>query len=141
MFRNLGDWRFQDVTAGSLIESKRSYQNAFADFDNDGRIDLLTGGKLYRNLSDTGNWIALALIGRAPNTAAIGACATLEHDGGKRWVRQVEAGTGSGNQSDLRLHVGLGDCAGPIKIAIRWPDGTTTRHESAPNRRLTLLQP
>lgn len=41
------------------------------------------------------------------------------------WVtRQVEGGTGEGNQSDRTLHFGLGDDRGPINIEIFWANRT-----------------
>jgi hypothetical protein len=43
------------------------------------------------------------------------------------WVRQVEAGTGQGNQNDLVLHFGLGGSSGAVEIEIDWPDGKRQR--------------
>ena len=42
---------------------------------------------------------------------------------GKTLTRQVEAGTGEGNQNDLVLHFGLGHLTGPVDAEILWPDG------------------
>ena len=43
--------------------------------------------------------------------------------GERTLVRQVEAGTGQGNQNDFALHFGLGDHTGAVKIEVDWPDG------------------
>ncbi len=139
LFLNRGDWRMEDVTESAGIESRRTYQNAFGDFDNDGRLDLVTGGKLYRNLTEGGHWLKIDLVGKTPNTAAIGAQVVVE-SGTLRQVRQVEAGTGSGNQNDLRLHFGLGDRADPVQVSVRWPDGARSSHTLSPNRCAELTQ-
>ncbi len=139
LFHNLGGWKFADITPQSKIKERRSYQNAFADFDNDGRIDLLTGGFLYRNVSDTGNWVKVVLKGKAPNTSAIGA-KVIADCGGKKYIRQVEAGTGEGNQNDLSLHFGIGEYSGRVKIKVIWPDGNVAHYISKPNSIMSLEQ-
>ena len=139
LFHNLGGWKFKDITAESTIKARTSYQNAFADFDNDGRVDLLTSGHLYRNVSNTNHWLEVSLQGKAPNTAAIGAKVIVDYNGHK-YIRQVEAGTGAGNQNDLRLHFGLGKSRGTVKIKVVWPDGKVTRHKAKANTAISLMQ-
>jgi len=139
LLRNLGEWKFKDITLESRIKARRSYQNAFADFDNDGRIDLLSSGRLYRNLSDTGNWLKISLVGKAPNTSAIGAKVIVECDG-KKYIRQVEAGTGEGNQNDLSLHFGIANYSGKAKIKVIWPKGKATNHQSRINTAVSIKQ-
>ena len=139
LFRNLGDWKFKDITPESTIKARRSYQNAFADFDNDGRIDLLTSGRLYRNVSDTYNWLEVTLDGKAPNTSAIGAKVIIDCDG-QKYIRQVEAGTGEGNQNDLRLHFGIGKHQGQIKVKVIWPNGKVAQYKANTNTAVTLAQ-
>jgi hypothetical protein len=53
------------------------------------------------------HWVRLRLKGRAPNTSAIGARATLERAGGRQ-SQVVLAGSGFCAQNDLALHFGLG---------------------------------
>ena len=38
-------------------------------------------------------------------------------------TRFVEPGTGEGNQSDARLHFGLGDQEESVLVEITWPGG------------------
>lgn len=139
LFRNLGKWKFKDITPQSTIKVRRSYQNAFADFDNDGRIDLLTSGHLYRNMSDTGNWLKVTLDGKAPNTSAIGA-KVIVSCGGQKYIRQVEAGTGEGNQNDLGLHFGIGKNRGSVTAKVIWPNGKVTNHKAEANTVIIIKQ-
>ncbi|MFA6102553.1 MAG: CRTAC1 family protein [Victivallaceae bacterium] len=138
LFRNLGNWKFRDVTEVAGTRSALTYQAAFADFDNDGRIDLITGGRLYRNISRGGDWLKVKLSGKAPDTMAIGARVIVD-TGDKKIIRQVEAGTGSGNQNEPTLHFGLGKAGdAPLKLTIIWPDGARQEASSRPNRQIEI---
>jgi hypothetical protein len=53
-------------------------------------------------------------------------------------TRQVEGGTGQGYQNALTLHFGLGTHAGPVRLEVRWPDGTRQEVETKPDRMLTV---
>ena len=141
LFRNLGNWRFQDITPVADIRCNLGTQCAFADFDNDGRLDLFINGRLLRNISTTsGKWLNIVLVGKAPNTSVPGAKVIACCDG-RKYIRQVETGTGSGNQNDLRLHFGLGEIQGPVKLEVIWPDGIKSQIEAAPNQIITIRRP
>lgn len=138
LYENQGDWHFQDVTAKAGVGVARTYQAAWADYDNDGDVDLMTGGRLFRNLRRNGHWLEVQLIGAGSvNRAAIGAQVRIPL-GGQMLTRQVEGATGQGNQNDLTLHFGLGAHTGPISIHVRWPDGTRQTSEADVDRRITI---
>ena len=124
LYRNDGNWNFTDVTtAEGLANLGATYQAAWADFDNDGDLDLVTDGKLFvNNESDTGSnhWLKVKLIGDGTtiNTAAIGCEVRIDIGGGKILTRQVEGGTGEGNQNDLTIHFGLGANDSPVDMKI-----------------------
>ena len=103
-----------------------TYQAAWADFNNDGFLDLATGGRLYQNRGNNNHWIKVRLEGNGStvNRAAIGAQVRIDLGGGIVLSREVEAGTGEGNQNDLTLHFGLGSRREPVTLEIAWPDGT-----------------
>ncbi len=120
LYRNDGNWHFTDVTTEAGIEAAVTYQAAWADYDNDGDLDLITGGKLYENRYPTDNhWLKVKLEGPG---SAIGAQVRIAV-GGRILTRQVEAGTGQGNENDLTLHFGLDSHPGPVALEVRWPDG------------------
>ena len=72
------------------------------------------------------------------NRTAIGAQARIRL-GTQVLTRQVEGATGQGNQNDLTLHFGLADHAKPVRLEIRWPDGTLQSVDKiAVNRLVTI---
>jgi hypothetical protein len=126
LYRNDGAFVFADATAAAgLAELGPTYQSAWADADNDGDLDLVTAGKLFLNQGTGGHWLKVRLSGdgQAVNAAAIGAQVRIRLPN-QTLTRQVEAGTGEGNQNDLVLHFGLGQHAGPVDLQILWPDST-----------------
>jgi hypothetical protein len=129
LFRNRGDFAFQDVTKESGLDGLGStYQAAWADFDHDGDLDLMTNGKLFVNQSHGAHWLEVHLIGdgKVINRSAVGAQVRAKWMG-KTLSRQVEAGTGEGNQNDLALHFGLGSSNVGINLEVSWPNGKMQR--------------
>lgn len=123
LFHNDGGFKFGDATAaGGLAGLPPTYQAAWADVNADGALDLIAGGKLFINQTQGQHWLKVTLEGdgQRVNRSAIGAQVRLKTPLGTL-TRQVEAGTGEGNQNDLTLHFGLGAEVGPVTIAIRWP--------------------
>ncbi|MCY2932457.1 MAG: CRTAC1 family protein [Planctomycetota bacterium] len=139
LYRNLTHWRFVDVTSESGIAAALTYQAAWADFDNDGRLDLVTGGRLFRNAMPGRHWLKVRLAGdgKALPRTPIGAQVRLRL-AGETLTRQVEGSTGEGNQNDLTLHFGLGVSPGPIRLEIRWPNGAAQEAPATPDQTLTI---
>ena len=70
LYRNDGNWNFTDVTddegLGSLgYANQGNYQAAWADFDNDGDLDLATAGRLFVNQGNANHWLKVHLTGNA----------------------------------------------------------------------------
>lgn len=143
LFRNDGRFVFVDATApAGLSQLPPTYQAAWADFDLDGDLDLATAGRLFRNeTAAAGHWLELRLYGdgRAVNWSAIGAQARI-FLGDHTLTRQVEAGTGEGNQNDLALHFGLGAYDQPVKVEILWPGGRRQVLEGLPVDRVVAVR-
>ncbi|MFM8286678.1 MAG: CRTAC1 family protein [Planctomycetaceae bacterium] len=127
LFRNDAPWQFTDANAVAKTGGLGpTYQAAWADFDNDGDLDLLAGGKLLVNGGTGRHWLKVRLQGAGPvNRSAIGTPVKVRR-GDRVWIRQVEAGTGEGNQNDLTLHFGLGEGDAPVTLEIDWLAGSQT---------------
>lgn len=129
LFRNESGFKFTDVTASSgLADLPPTYQAAWADFRHNGSLDLVTAGKLFVNQGNKNAWLEVRLQGDGStvNRSAIGSQVRIKRKHGVL-TRQVEGGTGEGNQNDLVLHFGLGAAKTPVDIEITWPNGKTQR--------------
>ncbi len=125
LYRNDGGFVFADVTAEAGVAGlPPTNQAAWADYDHDGNLDLVTAGRLLCNGGSGNYWLCVRLEGDgvAVDRSALGAQVRLRTAAGTL-TRQVEAGTGEGNQNDLTLHFGLGADRGPVDLEIRWPNG------------------
>ena len=142
LFRNDGKFAVQDVTAAVQLGGlPPTYQAAWADFDNDGDLDLASAGKLFQNQGTPHAWLKVRLIGdgKAVNRSAIGAQVRVMV-GDKTVTRQVEAATGEGNQSEMTLHFGLGDHTGPVSMEVFWPTGVKQLIRDVKTNRLLTVE-
>ena len=147
LFWNQGDGRFVDVAylaGANRIEDGRGV--AVADFDRDGRLDLLLQNLdrpavLLMGRGEAGNFLSLELEGTRSNRDALGAVVTVRVAGHTQ-VRQVKAGSGFISSSSPILHFGLGDAESVDTLEIRWPSGDRQLlTEVAANQRLRLTEP
>ncbi|MBI1310201.1 hypothetical protein GC176_02755 [bacterium] len=100
---------------------------ATADFDGDGRVDILTNNFNHRpyyfhNEFPPRNYFALRLRGTSCNRDAIGAVVTVT-GGGRRQVRLLQGASGYLSQSSKVLHFGLGTADRIDLVEIQWPGG------------------
>jgi thiol-disulfide isomerase/thioredoxin len=135
-FQNRGDGQFDEVGnllgVASRLDSRGA---ATGDLDGDGDPDLVVMSrnnpilKIYRNdAPNQGEVLMVDLVGRAAGTGAIGAQA-IARCGERSVLRQVTAGSGFLAQSASTLHFGLGSCAGPASLEVRWPGGEAATFE------------
>lgn len=150
VFRNVGAGKFEDVSsaAGPFFTEKSVGRGAaFADYDNDGRIDCVIvnlGAPAYllHNTSPAaGHWISVRLVGRKSNRDGIGARLEMVA-GGRRQIRERIAGSGYLSQDDPRVHFGLGAASRVERLTIAWPSGAKQTLENiAADRILTVTEP
>jgi len=141
LLRNDGGWTFAEVVSENIVKYA-NYQSTWADYDNDGDLDLLTANRLFRNPGNTNHWLKVKLIGNGTtvNKAAIGAKVLIDLGGGTKLIRQVEGATGEGNQNDLTLHFGLGSHSSNVNLNITWPNGSTQVVNTAVDQLVTVTQ-
>jgi hypothetical protein len=132
IFRNLGNGSFIDVSksAGKDFQFPSEYRGAaFADFDNDGRIDVVVTAlnapaRLFRNVSPGhSHWLALQLIGTRSNRGGIGAAIQLTLANGKTLSNHATTSVGYASSSEPLVRFGLGSETIAKHIRIRWPSG------------------
>ena len=134
LFHNLGRTRFEDVTTrlGPALERAVVGRGvAYADFDNDGDLDLLItanngGARLLRN--DNGNQndvLRVRTVGTRSNRDGIGAKVTVKTSQGAQLFAMVKTGSSYLSQSELPLTFGLGkpEAGKTVSLDILWPSG------------------
>lgn len=141
LYHNNGEWKFSNVTAAEGIPNlPPTYQSAWADYDNDGDLDLVSAGHLMRNDGKVGNWLKVQLEGgKGIDQWAIGSQVRVT-SGKKVLTRQVCTSTGQGNQNPRTLHFGLGSMAEPVQVEVRWSDKKTVTLEARPGQQLKVTR-
>jgi hypothetical protein len=136
LFRNLGEGKFQEVTAqmGAAFAAPRVARGAaYADIDNDGFLDILVTTNagpayLFHNEGGTNHSLRLKLIGTKSNRDGIGAVVRLISKSGlDRQMKMVRSGSSYLSQSELILTFGLGAQSKADHIEIQWPSGQTDK--------------
>jgi hypothetical protein len=139
-----GTFNEMSVLAG-VATTDRSRGAAFADFDLDGRLDLIVSNRrapleLYRNVTaDSGNWITVAVQQSGGNRDAIGAVITVRSEEISQTIQHVIGGGHAGGQL-LPRHFGLGKGM-EAQVTVEWPDGTSTTVQGAASQRIVVVKP
>ena len=127
VFENQGDGTFTDATGASGFDEgvpKVHRGSAVADFNNDGKMDLIVSAlgspaELWENTSSNeANWIMIKLEGVKSNRDGIGATIQV---GQQR--NHMTTCYGYASTSHQGVHFGLGSETVVDKIEIRWPSG------------------
>jgi hypothetical protein len=148
VYRNLGNGRFEDVSAQAgpaVTQPKVSRGCAFGDFDNDGDVDVVVNNmneapSLLRNDCETmNNWLKVKCIGTKSNHSAIGARVRVV-TGGHAQIEEVMSGSSYVSQNDFRLHFGLGQAARVDRLEVRWPLGLVERYSNLEVNQLVVVE-
>jgi hypothetical protein len=133
MFRNNGDLRFTNKSKDWGL-TQEAYGNgaAYADFDNDGDLDMVINNindeaSVYKNNvralePGKSNYLRVALKGPDGNRSGLGAQIEIVQ-GGKKQYREFETQRGFQSTVEPFIHFGLDSLKKIDAIHIRWPDG------------------
>jgi hypothetical protein len=134
LFHNEHNGTFTEVSKMSGDGFTQPYAGrgvAFADFDNDGRMELVVANSgdpplLLHNDGVAGgtpnHFVNFRLVGTRSNRDAMGARIRLRA-GGIWQTREIAGGGSFLSQSDLRAHFGLGHNTTAEEVDVRWPSG------------------
>ncbi|WP_153798269.1 VCBS repeat-containing protein [Foetidibacter luteolus] len=128
LFKGDGNLSFKDVSDAWGTGKMKGYYNgaAYADLDNDGRLDLVINcidapAVVLKNNAPQKNYLSILFKGDGLNTNSIGAKAYL-FSGDKMQYQQLMLTRGFQSSCDTRLHFGL-DSAGMLdSVLIVWPN-------------------
>ena len=142
LYKNLTGFDFSDVTsANQLGNLPPTYQAAWADYDRDGDLDLITANKLYQNQLENRNWLEVLVHGNGTDLNRSAVSTVVKVTAGKNvFARAVEAGTGQGNQNEMTLHFGLGNADTPVSIEIMGPNQKSQTFRAVDFNRLVTIQ-
>jgi len=128
-FQNKGDATFSDVTDNwGLITPSFANGAAYADLNNDGKLDLVINNIndeafIYRNNSSgTSNYLTIKLIGDSLNRNGLGTWIELYYDG-KQQVYEQTPYRGYLSTMPMDPHFGLGKTSRIDSTIVKWPDG------------------
>ena len=133
LYRNLGNGRFEDVSARAgpaLLVKKAARGAAFGDLFHSGRLDIVVNNMndapslLHDCAAAANHSLVVQLIGTRSNRSAIGARVTA-HLAGRRLIDEVRSGGSFCSQNDLRIHMGLGARTRVDRLEVAWPNGGT----------------
>ncbi len=134
VYRNEGDLNFSKQTQNWGFETPSWSQGAaYADFDNDGDLDLVINNMnmvagLYRNMANENklnNYLNITLKGYSNNINAINSKIYLKH-GEQTQAYEYSPYRGYMSSSQKVAHFGLGNADKVDELLIVWPDGKTS---------------
>jgi hypothetical protein len=149
IYLNTGGPKLLNVNAhaGPGLQTRKSYRGAvFADFNNDGQIDIAVSAlddipSLLLNQGVPGHhWLVIRLEGTTGNRFGVGARITMKA-GGLTQVRELKAGGSYASSNDPRAHFGIGTAKSIDELTVAWPSGRVSKlRDVEPDRILVIRE-
>jgi hypothetical protein len=139
LFQNEGNGKFVETGKLTGIADQAPHAGrgvAFADFDNDGFVDILVADNgdpplLLHNSGNGNHFINFKLVGTKSNHDAMGARIRVV-SGSVSQIREIAGGGSYLSQSDLRASFGIGAANAANSVEITWPSGESQRFTNVP---------
>ena len=129
MFQNNGDLTYSKKTdEWGISKPVNSNGAAYADFDNDGDLDLVLNNMeeesfiLENELISSNNYVQINVEGPASNQFAIGTKVEVKTNEGIQF-QEVQPSRGYLSSVDMNLHFGLGGSSNIEELTVVFPDG------------------
>jgi len=151
VFRNLGvNGHWQALTAEAGLDAAPPARHrglAFADFDGDGRVDVVVTAlgkeaEIWTNRTEgSGHWLDVSLEGTKSNRDGIGAVVKVVTSAGPQY-NHMTSSVGYASSSHGPVHFGLANDSKAKLVEIRWPSGTVqTLNDVEGDRVLKVKEP
>lgn len=148
MFKNVGNLQFEDISAKSGF-TKSTYSNgsAYADFDNDGDLDLVINniddpaGIFMNNtkVDNTNFYMKFRFQGIVPNLEGIGSQVEIYYDN-QLQKQYFTPYRGYLSTVENALHFGLGKVTMIDSIKVTWPNGNQQMLKDVTTNQEIILQ-
>lgn len=138
------DYKLREITwkIGAIVNN--SWTASKLDHDNDGDLDMIIQGRLFRNdIPREGKWLAVRLTGNPADNVSLDCFGTkvICYAGDMKFYREL-MGSASGTlctQNTNELHFGLGDVENIDSLVVIYPNGNVNKIEDVvPNSRYVI---
>jgi len=149
LFMNNRDGTFTERATEAGIDDRGEGRGVVCfDYDRDGDIDVFISNingpvRLFRNDLDSGaGFLNVRLVGRPPNTEAVGARISIQANTGPSQMRELRAGSNFLSQDPIAAHFGLADATNIAALEVAWPHRNqyTRLTEIAANQHLIIFE-